>query len=900
MTTNLLQRGMLGLFLLMMTHAATGQEGGAPWPVLKTYRGKYLERVAMPLGGIGTGTVSLGGRGDLRDWELMNRGALGYLPAFKFVPPSICNGPFFALWYREPGKDAMIRVLEGPVPAGEYEGDWGADAANAGFPRFEETVFSAAYPLAGVEFIHRDVPLEVRLEAFNPLVMGDADRSGIPVAVLRYVLTNPADHPIEAAVCGMVPNYIGTDGWTGEPEGNRNLFRTGKGLQGVYMYSEGVDELDVNGGTMALTTTATEGVTCRTSWAALPWNWTFREFWDDLIADGALTDHPGTMVPARGSPDQGEDGTGSRDGAGPVSTPPATLAAKMTLAPGESRRVTFLLTWHFPNRRAWDLGTGYADSRSADYGGPEIVGNYYTTLYRDAWDVAERTVSGLEELEKETVKFVSALVHSDIPAVIREAALFNLNNLRSQTMFRTADGMPFGFEGTGSVGGTRTGGDRSSGWGFGTCFHVWHYESAVPFLFGDLSLKFREVEFMHATGEDGGMSFRVGLPLETRARNYRHRAADGQMGALVKMYRDWQQSGDDTKLREMWPMIKKAMAYAWTGPWDRDGDGVMEGEQHNTMDVAYHGPNPQMAAWYLAALRSSEEMALYLGDDAFAAECRALYERGRSWTDSNLFNGDYYEQQIPPGMSTEAQLGKGCLVDQLAGQYLAHTAGLGYVLDPDHVRTTLRSIMKYNLVENFNDHFNTFRSFGLGDETGLVMAGYPRGGLPELPFPYYTEVMTGFEYSTAAHMLYEGQTEAGVRVFEAVRDRYDGYKRNPFNEGEYGHRYARAMASWAGIPAWTGFSYSAVNRSMAFNPGEGKFFWSNGYLYGTVEIRSGGNQKTVVLTCLNGDLHLDAFGLNGYGSVPFPEGRVFAPDLPVKFSVPRSVNAMALSPEHTP
>ncbi len=868
--------------ILLVTHAAGGQEGNAPWPLLKTYTGKHLDRVAMPLGGIGTGTVSLGGRGDLRDWELMNRGALGFIPAFTFVPPSICNGPFFALWYREPGKDAEIRALEGPVPVGEYEGDWGAEALNAGFPRFGETVFSAAYPLARVEFIHQEVPLQVRLEAFNPLVMGDADKSGIPVAVLRYVLTNPTDRVIEAAVCGMVPNYIGTDGWSGEPGGNRNSFREGDRLQGLYMYSEGVDPLDVNWGTMALTTTAPEGVTFRTSWARLPWNWTFREFRDDLVADGELTDHPD--IPAAAD----DPGNG-------IPTPPATLAVKCTLAPGETRRITMMLTWHFPNRRAWDLGDGYADSRRVDYGGPEIVGNYYTTLYRDAWEVAQRTAAQLEALEEETVRFVSALVDSDIPEVIREGALFNLNHLRSQTVFRTADGFPFGFEGTGSIGGTRTGGDRSSGWGFGTCFHVWHYESAVPFLFGELSLKFREVEFMHATGADGGMSFRVGLPLESRARNYRHRAADGQMGTLVKMYRDWQLSGDDEKLRTMWPMIRRAMAYAWTGPWDRDGDGVMEGEQHNTMDVAYHGPNPQMAAWYLAALRASEEMALFMGDEAFAAECRTRYESGRRYTDSVLFNGEYYEQLIPAGMGTEAQLGKGCLVDQLAGQYLAHTAGLGHVLDPGHVRTTLESIMKYNFTEGFNDHFNTFRSFGLGDEAGLLMASYPRGGMPDRPFPYYTEVMTGFEYSTAAHMIYEGQLEAGLKVYRAVRDRYDGHKRNPFNEGEYGHRYARALAAWAGIPAWTGFLYSAVERSMAFHPQEGNYFWSNGYRYGTVEIRREGDRRLVELTCLNGDLVLDGFRLNGFGSVRFPGGRVISPDRPARFTVPATGSAATVS-----
>ena len=746
------------------------------------------------------------------------------------------------------------------MPAREHSGDWGADAVNSGFPRFQSTTFAAAYPLAQVEFEHADVPLDVRLEAFNPLIVGDADKSGIPVAILRYMLTNTTGDSVEAAVVGMVPNYIGADGWSGAPARNVNEFRATDGASGIFMTSEGVASMDVNWGTMALTSTS-EHITYRTSWAPLGWNWTFREFWDDFIADGELADHPDT--------------------AQVIQTPPATVAVKVALEPGESRAITFMLTWHFPNRRAWDHGVHHAGA----YGGPEIVGNYYTTQYEDAWDVATRTAAALPALEAETVQFVRTLAESDVPDVLKEAGLFNLNHLRSQTVFRTADGLPFGFEGTGSIHGTKIGASRSSGWGFGTCFHVWNYESTVPFLFGNLALKFREVEFMHSVNDDGAMSHRVGLPIDQRARSFQAWAADGQMGTLIKIYRDWQLSGDDEMLMAMWPNIRKSMRFAWTGIWDQDKDGVMEGSQHNTMDIKYRGPNPQMAGWYLGALKASEAMARHVGDDAFADETRDLFERGSAWIDANIFNGEYYEHHIPEGTSKVAQLGKGCLVDQLVGQYLAHTAGLGYLLNKDNVQTTLRSIMKYNYIEDFNEHFNTFRSFGLGSEAGLLMASYPRGELLDFPFPYYTEIMTGFEYSTAAHMIYEGQVDAGLKVFRAIRNRYDGHKRNPFNEGEYGHRYSRAMAAWAGLLAYTGFQYSAVEDRMAFNATAGRYFWSNGYQYGSVVISGRGRQRSVTLRSLNGDLTLAQVELNGYGKHVFAGPQVFAEGEATTFTV---------------
>ena len=200
-------------------------------------------------------------------------------------------------------------------------------------------------------------------------------------------------------------------------------------------------------------------------------------------------------------------------------------------------------------------------------------------------------------------------------------------------------------------------------------------------------------------------------------------------------------------------------------------------------------------------------------------------------------------------------------------------------------RRHLESVMKYNLVENFNEHLNTFRSFALGDEKGLIMASYPKGGLLDEPFPYYTEVMTGFEYSTGAHMLYEGQEENGLKVFENIRNRYDGYKRNPFNEGEFGHRYSRAMAAWAGILGYTGFHYSAVDKTMKFNAKDGTYFWSNGYQYGTITINGSGARKKVSMTSLNGDLALNSFVLNDYGTVNFKKDKVFKKGMNIEFEI---------------
>jgi uncharacterized protein (DUF608 family) len=332
-------------------------------------------------------------------------------------------------------------------------------------------------------------------------------------------------------------------------------------------------------------------------------------------------------------------------------------------------------------------------------------------------------------------------------------------------------------------------------------------------------------------------------------------------------------------------------------------DGVMEGVQHNTMDVEYYGPNPQMGIWYLGALRAMEEMARYKGEDDFADRCQKMFLNGSKWLDENLFNGEYYIHKIelPENMDVihpslvigmggdnrldpDYQLGEGCLVDQLVGQYVAHICGLGYLLDPDNLTSTLKSIMKYNYRENLSDHFNCFRSYALGDEAALLMASYPYTR-PRNPFPYFTEVMTGFEYAAAVGMLYEGLEEDGLKCIQNIRDRYDGMKRSPFDEAECGHHYGRAMASWSAVLALTGFQYSAVSKSISFNAAAGNYFWSNGYQYGTVEIKDTGKSKQVSLRTINSELALNKFTLNGYGLKEFEDGEIVAPGETMEFEI---------------
>ena len=289
---------LLALDLLLAGNITSQIWEPQDWPVLKQYDQQHLYQIALPLGGIGTGTVSLGGRGEFRDWEIMN------VPAKKYstVTPGN-NAPFFAIYTKSKNGKAETTLLAGSLYDQEYLHYEGRPVDHHGLPRFANSQFEAAYPFGQVSLSDNALPVKVKVKGFNPLVPGDSDASGIPIAILSYEVTNVTSEPVEVSVCGSIRNFIGKDGskfttnWKGDYipigcKGNKNIFKSDNGLKGIYFYSEGVDKNDPAFGTLALTTAEIENVTYRTSSKADNWNNGILNFWDDFSADGELTELP--------------------------------------------------------------------------------------------------------------------------------------------------------------------------------------------------------------------------------------------------------------------------------------------------------------------------------------------------------------------------------------------------------------------------------------------------------------------------------------------------------------------------------------------------------------------------------------------------------------------------------
>jgi len=820
---------------VVMRPATAGEDGTVPksYPAQDLFRlgeqrvfeGPALREIAFPLGGIGTGTVSLGGRGDLRDWEIFNRPGKGIRLPFTF----------FALYFEEEGGRRGVRVLEGPLTPPFTERDGYPRTEVPGLPRMEKARFFGEYPFARLEFEDGRVPLQVTLEAFNPMIPLNAEDSGIPAVLIRFRIKNMSGVRVRATVAGSMLNPVGFDG-QGDLDSihnekfgqNLNEIRKTAFLSGLAMSSKKVEAKAPAFGTIALTT-PWKDITHISHWVRGDWWDDLQIFWDDFSDDGRLKD-PGEASP---SPDGRTD--------------IGTLGLVVSLGPAEEAALPFILSWNFPNV------LNYFDVVPKQRGG--LLRNHYAERFADAWAAAEYLAVNLDRLEKDTRLFHDAFFASTLPPYVLDAVSSQASIIRTTTCFWLEGGRFFGFEGCNDRGGCCP----------LNCAHVWNYEQSLAFLYPSLERSMRETDFLNQVRPDGAMIFRTSLPLESGVYWDFRPAADGQMGRIISLYRDWQISGDDAFLRRLWPQAKKALEYAWTS-WDTDKDGLMEGEQHNTYDIEFYGPNSMMGGFYLAALLAGSRMAEAVGDRPAAGVYRDVFEKGRKRYDELLWNGEFYVQKYDRVMEKKYQYGEGCLSDQVLGQWLAMVAGLGRFLPQERLKTTLGSIYRYNFLTDFRDFSNCQRTYALGDEKGLLLCSWPKGGRPPLPFVYSDEVWTGIEYHVASHLIYEGLLEEGLSIVKAVRDRYDGRRRNPWDEVECGHHYARAMSSWGVLLALSGYSYSGPEMRMGFVPQlyaeDFRTFWSAGSGWGHYFQKAGdGKHLKAGVAVLSGSIKLQELSL---------------------------------------
>ncbi len=777
------------------------------------YTGEYTKEISFPLGGIGSGSIGLGGDGRLVDWEIFNRPSKGSTNRYSHFAIRAIDG-----------EKITAAVLNGDLTK-EYTGPYGAGLSSygsgpcmdkmAGFAHFRNLEFDGEFPIANLNFEDSDFPGKINMTAFNPFIPNDEFNSSIPGAFFEFEVENTTNKPMTYQIAFSVANPF-----------EKSVNSSGKDNGHTYLtlVNSGVETSDTAYGDLTVTTD------CETSFAQDYW---YRGSWQNNVITFWNEFSGEKNIKNRIYDTEGKYDTGS-------------LYAQHEILPGEKKIFRFVLTWSVPNNYKYWNELGEKDDRTP-------WKNYYATVFKSSFHSAKYALENFESLLKRTMLFKNTLHSSTLPSYVTDAAASNLSVLKSPTVLRLEDGSFYGWEGCA----------MTEGLCYGTCQHVWNYAYALCFLFPNLERSIRNNEFKYSTTADGKMGFRMILPPGSGISKFRA-CLDGQMGSVIKCYREWKLSGDSEWLKENWENIKKILEYAWSSEnpdcWDADKDGVLEGRQHHTLDMELFGPSSWLEGMYLLALKCAEEMAVFLGENEKAKEYSELFEKGKQWTKDNLFNGEYFIQKVDitdkfevdkygaaddywnfEAKEIKYQLGNASSIDQVLAQWHSDILGTGEIFDKEQLATALDSMMKYNFKSDMRSVTNPWRNFSLNDESGSVICDYPKGvQKPKIPIWYSEETMTGFEYSFAGVLCSNGKIEEGLRVAKAVRDRFDGKKRNPWNEFECGSNYARSMASYALIPILSGFEFDMPNGHIGFNPYKTKDFsciWSVANAWGNFEIK---------------------------------------------------------------
>ena len=830
------------------------------------YSGENTRNVVFPLGGIGAGCIGIGGDGRMRDWEIYNRPSKGSVNGFSH----------FAVRAEQDGKVLDTRVLHGQFrgsltgdPVGRRFNSFGFGVRRehmAGFPSFADCTLSGPYPVATLAFADPRFPGTVEMDALSPFLPMESRLSSLPTAMFEFAVTNTTEAAIDYTLFGCLAFDFPDDVVVAAEKRPGRTTIVGRSAidPGKTNYSELAIASDAD-------TTSFQRHFFRGNWFDA-----LEIYWQDITAGGPLKDrwfYKNDTARMTGSRAMAEH---------------SLLACHVSVPAGETRTIRLAISWFVPNVSKYWISQNALLDEPRDV--PTIWKNYYATQWDSATAVSDATFQQWDHLANGTRDFRDRIVAATLPDTVKDAVSANLSILKTATVLRLEDGTFYGWEGC----------HPDAGSCEGSCTHVWNYQQALPFLFPDLERSMREADFaFNQIPETGGMAFRLSLPLGVGTANDRP-CVDGQFGNVLKTYRDWKLTGDKEWLIRMWPHVKAAIEYAWHpgnyDRWDPEKTGVLTGRQHHTLDMELFGPSSWLNGFYLGALIAGAEIADALGEADTAAEYRAIFVRGRDWTKTNLFNGSWFIQQVDLDDRSQLgtfetsehasnyvrgsiydlywsadhgelkyQVGEGCEIDQVLAQWHGRLYGLEDVFDKDQFTSAVKSIYEHNFRKRLGDEPNPCRVFGLEDEAGTLMCAWPNGvRRPAIPVPYSQETMHGFEYAFGCQLMMIGEIGKGIEVFAAVRDRYRGHNRNPWNEIECGSNYARSMASYAAVPVLSGFSFDMPKGVIAFDPkvrrgGTFRSLWSTGTGWGEVKISDG----IAVIEVVGGSLKVADIAVQG-------------------------------------
>lgn len=805
-----------------------------------------LRYIGMPVGGLHAGTVYVGGDGRLWLWQIYNE---TYEGAQEGIDPKIVN-------WNDGTEVRKIRVRDGaayiePAIANNKR------VLDQGFAikvifngktylkelteeHWEEVVFKPAYPMATIQYISKDFPVELRLKVYAPFIPLDALNSALPGTVLRIEVKNTKDVSLDVSVLGWMENGANKLSAKTKTGQRKNVVSNTESSSSIFSSFVPLNEEMKNtpdSGTMTFTLHQGKG---RAAAAVNPWPVTEADF-NVKPVDTAFADAPEKLL--------------------------GGIVVSSTLSPGKLFKADYSVCWHFNNANA-NLKKLVKNAEQ---------GFHYATRFKDAAAVSVYLHDNFDKLTKTTELWTTTWNDATLPHWFLERTFINIDTLATANTYRFADGRFWGWEGVGACA--------------GTCTHVWQYAQAVARIFPEL-----ERDLRHRV--DLGIGFKQDTgAIIFRAENESRPAIDGQAGTVLRFYREHQMSSDDTFLKTNWPNIKKATQFMLDQ--DKNGDGMTDTPMENTLDAVWEGEIAWIVGLCIAGARAGQAMAEEMNDTAFAKTCETYVANGRKNMEKALFNGEYFIHR-PDQTAGRKNLGSynTCHIDQVYGQSWAFQVGLPRVLDKEKTVAALKSLWKYNFASDVGPYIKTHlggRPYALSGEGGMVMNTNPLN--EPKPFGenvgwqlgYFHECMSGFEHQVAAHLMAEGLVAESLILTRSIHDRYHAAKRNPFNEIECSDHYARAMASYGTFINAGGFQYHGPKGYMRFSPAWNAVDFKTPFTaakgWGTYAQKKTGTKQLHAISLKYGELQLRELSFSKIGTGPLKSVSVMlgAQNIPVQF-----------------
>ncbi len=801
-------------------------ERGAPTQYLKSRN--ELKYLGMPVSGLHTGTVYVGGDGRLWLWQIYNEsmegqheGITGHTTIWNDGSSERKIRPRDGSAYVNPPLANNFRVLDQGFALQLQLGNK-TILKELNEDSWDEVKFEPTYPTATITFRSQDIPVSVQMKVYSPFIPLDPDNSALPATILRITVINLGAHSIDASITGWMENGA-----------NKLSAASGKGFRRNTLFSSEERTsifMDFDATDMALKATPDAGSVCLTlhgkangaSTAFSPW---------PVTAPGC-----NTFINAVANMPAPEKLAGS-------------IQAATTLTPGASWQADYSITWHFnhPHPKLVKMVKEAAD------------GYWYGKRFATALQVSEYLQDKFSYLTDTTELWAKTWNDSTLPYWFLERTFVNIGTLATANTYRFANGRFWSWEGIGACG--------------GTCTHVWQYAHSMARVFPTLERDMRQRVDL-GTGfipDTGAILF--------RGENETRPAIDGQAGTILRFYREHQMSPDNTFLQQHWPAMKKAVQFMLAQ--DKNKDGMTDTPMENTLDAVWEGEVAWIVGLCIAAAAAAEQLAIEMNDKAFAKICHDYVANGRRNMEQYLFNGEYFIHR-PDAVQGRKQLGSynTCHIDQVYGQSWAFQVGLPRILDKEKTLSALQALWKYNFTSDVGPYIKTHtggRPYALSGEGGMIMNTNPHnetnpyGESVTWQLGYFHECMSGFEHQVAAHMMAEGMTDESLVLTRAIHDRHHGSKRNPFNEIECSDHYARAMASYGTFIGACGFTCHGPKASIGFAPRiqqeqfKAAFTAPEGWGTYTQSLTSNGQQHSLELAA--GKLKLQTLRINLIRSV---------------------------------